>query len=110
LSKQPDDVNIAVEDVDHTNCLPVDLEIHTSDKTNKQTNKRPTSNSSLLKDRYSDLSKQPDDVNIAGGRRRSHKFQVHRRYKKKAEDQNEANVQTNTTTGACPLQIQKESK
>ncbi len=28
-------------------------------------------------------------------------LQVHRRYKKKAEDQSEANVQTNTTAGAC---------
>jgi hypothetical protein len=30
--------------------------------------KGPPSNSSLLKDRYSDLSKQTDDVNIVGGR------------------------------------------
>jgi hypothetical protein len=28
-------------------------------------------------------------------------LQVYRRYKKKAEDQSEANVQTNTTAGAC---------
>jgi len=38
---------------------------------------------------------------LDGGRRRSHKFQVHRKYKKKGEDQSEANVQTNTTAGAC---------
>jgi len=32
---------------------------------------------------------------------RTNGLQVHRKYKKKTEDQSEANVQTNTTAGAC---------